>query len=77
MSWRRARGVILRLIRRRPLAALVGLVLAVPAVWVEFFTQVDAWWVDGAALIAGATGIALLWTAVTGIVPDWIDEGSG
>lgn len=74
---RRARGAILRLIRRRVLSAIVGLALAAPAVWVEFFSQVDAWWVDGLALVAGATGIALLWTAWTGVVPDWIDEGSG
>jgi len=71
---RRARGVVLRLIRRRRLAATVGLALALPAVWIEFFSRLDAWWVDGLALVAGATGIALLWTGVTGVVPDWIDE---
>jgi len=71
---RRARGAILRLIRRRRAAALAGVALAAPAVWVEFFSRIDAWWVDGLALVAGATVVALLWTAVTGVVPDWIDE---
>jgi hypothetical protein len=70
---RRARGAILRLIRRRVLSAILGLALVAPAVWIEFFSTIDAWWADGLALIAGATGIALLWTAWTGVVPDWTE----
>ena len=66
--------MILRLIRRRVAATLVGLALAVPAVWAEFFSSYEAWWIDGLALVAGATGVALLWTGVTGVVPDWIDQ---
>ena len=68
---------MLRLIRRRVAAALVGLGLLVPAVWAEFVGRYEAWWIDGLALIAGATGVALLWTSLTGVVPDWIDDGSG
>lgn len=70
---RRLRGRVLRLVRRRPLAIVVGLALAVPAVWVEFSGRFDAWWMDGIALVVGATGLALAWTGITGAAPDWID----
>jgi hypothetical protein len=46
-------------------------------VWIEFGSPrmlAGAWWADGAALVLGATGIALLWTALTGVSPDWIDD---
>ena len=49
-------------------------VLAAPAVWVEFFSRYEAWWIDGLALVAGATGVALCWTGLTGARPDWIDD---
>jgi hypothetical protein len=74
MFLRRARGVILRLVRRRALAIAAGLALAVPAIWIEFFSRYEAWWVDGLALVAGATGVALCWTGLTGPAPDWIEE---
>jgi hypothetical protein len=74
MMLRRARGVLLRLVRQRALAIGVGLALAVPAVWVEFFSPFEAWWVDGVALVALATGVALCWTGLTGARPDWVDE---
>ena len=74
MILRRARGALLRLVRRRALAVVAGLALAAPAVWVEFFSRYEAWWIDGLALVAGATGVALLWTGLTGVPPDWIDE---
>jgi hypothetical protein len=77
MILRRARGVLLRFVRNRALAIGVGLALAVPAAWLEFFSRYDAWWVDGLALVAGATGVALFWTGVAGARPDWVDEGSG
>jgi hypothetical protein len=70
----RARGVVLRLTRRRGSAILVGAALAVPAAWVEFSGRFDAWWVEGLALIVGATGIAFLWTGLTGIGPDWTED---
>jgi hypothetical protein len=73
MAYRRVRGWILRLVRRRPLAMAVGAALALPAAWVEFFSRYDAWWVDGLALVVGATGLALFWTGMTGLAPDWIE----
>ena len=70
---RRLRGALLRLVRRRSLAIAAGLALAIPAVWVEFFSRYEAWWLDGLALVAGATGAALCWAGLTGARPDWID----
>ena len=72
---RRMRGVVLRLVRRRALAIAIGVALAAPAAWVEFAGRYDAWWVEGLSLVVGATGLALLWTGLTGLGPDWIDEG--
>jgi len=73
---RRIRGLILRLVRRRAAAMAVGVALAGPAAWVEWGGRFDAWWVEGLALVAGATGLALLWTGITGAAPDWIDDGT-
>ena len=73
MALRRARGALLRLARRRPVAIAAGLLLAVPAAWVELFGRYDAWWIDGLALVFGATGIALMWTGITGASPDWTE----
>jgi hypothetical protein len=52
---------------------LCGAALLAPAAWLEFGSRYDAWWVDGLALVAGATGASLLWAAITGARPDWID----
>ena len=74
---RRTRGGLLRLARRRALAALVGAAFALPAAWIEFGSATvfaNAWWADGLALILGGTGIALLWTALVGVSPDWVDD---
>ena len=60
MALRRVRGAMLRLVRRRALAIAVGCVLAAPAVWAELFSRSDAWWIDGLALVSGATGLALI-----------------
>jgi hypothetical protein len=73
MAFRRARGAILRLVRRRRLAILVGVSLVIPAAWIQLSGRYDAWWVDGLSLVLGATGIAIVWTGVTGACPDWID----
>jgi len=73
MALRRARGALLRLVRRRPLAIGVGLALVVPAAWVELRGDV-VWWINGLALVAGASGLAVLWTGLTGPSPDWIDS---
>ena len=69
----RARGALLRLVRRRPIAVVVGVALAGPAAWLEFSGRYGAWWVDGLSLILAATGLALIWSGVFGVTPDWID----
>lgn len=75
MTLRRVRGLLLRLVRRRALAIAVGLALAVPAVWVEVSGRFSGWWVEGLALVVGATGVAIFWTGLTGLSPDWVDGG--
>jgi hypothetical protein len=75
MLLRRTRGMILRLVRRRALAIMVGLALALPAGWVELGGRDRVWWMEGLALIVGATGLAIFWTGLTGASPDWVDEG--
>jgi hypothetical protein len=73
MVLRRLRGSLLRLVRQRALAILVGLLLVAPALWLEFGPDVP-WWAGGAGLVLGATGLALLWTGLVGVRPDWIDR---
>jgi len=74
MSLRRGRGLLLRLVRRRALAVVIGAALIVPAAWIEFSGRYGVWWQDGLALVVGATGIAIFWTGLTGAAPDWIDD---
>ena len=69
----RIRGTLLRLARRRRLAITVGLLLIVPAAWVEFTTQNLPWWASGLALVGGATGLAILLIGVSGATPDWVE----
>ena len=57
------------------MAVAVGLALTIPAAWVEWTGRFAPWWAEGLALVSGATGVALIWTGLTGIAPDWIDEG--
>ena len=71
---RRVRGAVLRLVRRRALSALLGIVLAAPAAWVQFSGRFGVWWLEGLSLVAGATGLALIWTGIAGLGPDWIDD---
>ena len=68
---RRARGAMLRLVRRRLLSTIAGLVLVLPAAWLETRGRVDTWWVQGLTLALGAIGVALLWTGLFGLRPDW------
>ena len=71
---RRGRGLLLRFVRRRLLAAATGLALVVPAAWIEWGGAGEAsWWMSGVALVLGATGVALLWTGIAGLPPDYID----
>jgi hypothetical protein len=51
----------------------MGLLLAVPAGWVQFAGGSAPWWVHGLGLVALATGIALIWTGLTGEQPDWVE----
>jgi len=74
MALRRARGFVLRLVRRRAAAVVVGLALALPSAWLEFSGRYGSWWVDGLALVVGATGVAIFWTGLTGASPDWIED---
>ena len=71
---RRVRGAVLRLVRRRTLSAVLGFALAAPAAWVQFSGRFGVWWVEGLSLVAGATGLALIWAGIAGLGPDWIDE---
>ena len=71
---RRLRGIVLRLVRQRALALVVGLLLVMPAAWVQMAGRFDQWWVEGLTLVAGATGAALVWTGIVGVKPDWIDD---
>jgi len=75
MTLRRIRGFVLRLVRRRAVALAIGLALFIPSAWVEFSGRYGAWWQDGMALVGGATGIAIFWTGLTGVAPDWNEEG--
>ncbi len=74
MGLRRARGLLFRLVRRRTTSIVVGLVMAVPAAWMELSGRFDAWWVEGLSLVLVATGVALIWTGLAGVKPDWIDD---
>jgi len=74
MGLRRARGLLFRLVRRRTASIVVGLVMAVPAAWMELSGRFDAWWVEGFSLVLVATGIALIWSGLAGVKPDWIDD---
>lgn len=74
MTLRKLRGALLRLARRRRLAVAVGAALAGPSAWLELSGRIDAWWIEGLALVVGATGLALLWTGVVGVAPDWTDD---
>jgi hypothetical protein len=77
MALRRARGTLLRFVRRRPIAIVAGALLMASAGWLELSGRYDAWWVDGLGLVLAATGAAIFWTGLTGVRPDWVDETPG
>ena len=70
---RRGRGLLLRFVRRRFPALVVGAALMIAAGWLELSGRYDGWWVDGAALVLGATGAAIVWTGLFGVRPDYVD----
>ena len=51
----------------------IGLALILPAAWVELFASNAPWWLQGASLVVGATGLAIFWTGLTGPSPDWVE----
>jgi hypothetical protein len=51
----------------------IGLALIVPSAWVEFGAANASWWQEGLSLVVGATGLALFWTGLTGVSPDWVE----
>jgi len=51
----------------------VGAALAGPSAWLQFGGHLSNGWTEGLALVMLATGVALLWTGLTGVRPDWID----
>ena len=55
---------------------VLGLAMIVPSAYIQFGSRFDAWWLEGLSLVAGATGIALFWTGLTGVSPDWMDSES-
>jgi hypothetical protein len=71
---RRVRGRLLRLVLKRPAAITLGLCLLAPA---AYLTARDLPWesgaTDGAALILGATGAALVLAGAGGRRPDWVE----
>lgn len=72
---KRWRGAALRLALRRPVAIVVGGLLAVPAAIVTLGDFAwETWATDGLALVLGGTGAALLLAGLGGRRPDWIDE---
>lgn len=74
---KRARGWLLRAVLKRAPAVALGAMLSLPAVWLwrEDYSW-EAWYTDGFALVAGATGIALILAGIQGRRPEWIEPGS-
>jgi hypothetical protein len=69
---RRARGTLLRIALHRPLAVALGLGLLAPAIWVGMREyRWETWLSDGAVLVLGATGAALVLTGLSGRRADW------
>jgi hypothetical protein len=71
---KRARGWLLRLVLKRPVAIALGLALVTPSVWLLLQ---DLPWetpvTDGFGLVIGATGVAFLLAGIGGRRPDWIE----
>lgn len=64
----------MRAVLNRTRAVLIGAMLSLPAVWLWWKDYSwETWSTDGLALIAGATGIALILAGIGGRKPDWIE----
>ncbi len=71
---RRARGILLRLILNRPLAVCIGFVVAAPGAGLllrDFSWETPA--TEGAALLSVTTGIAIVWSGLSGRTADWVE----
>jgi hypothetical protein len=72
MRARRLRGYVLRLVLNRPLSIAVGCLIASPG---ALLLINDYAWetgvTDGLALLALATGVAIVWAGISGRQPDW------
>jgi hypothetical protein len=75
MGLGRARGAVLRLVRRRRAAVALGALMVAPTAWLQSSGAAPAWWIEGLAFVLGATGAAVIWAGLTGARPDWIDPG--
>jgi len=74
VGFRRTRGVVLRLARRRFAATVSGLALVGgSASLVLFDFSWESWLTDGFGLVLGATGVALVVAGLGGGRPDWVD----
>jgi hypothetical protein len=74
MALKRARGWLLRLILKRPVAIALGLLLVAPSAWL--LVQDLPWETpvtDGFGLVIGATGVAFLLAGIGGRRPDWVE----
>ena len=71
---RRARGILLRLILNRPLAVCVGLAVTAPGTMLllrDFAWETPT--TEGAALLSLTTGIAIIWSGLSGRTADWVE----
>lgn len=65
----------MRLVLNRPLAIGLGTALAAPAAaLVARDYEWESGMTDGLALVALATGVALVWSGISGRKPDWYDS---
>jgi len=71
---KRARGWLLRVVLKRPVAIALGVAFVTPSVWLLLQ---DLPWetpvTDGFGLVIGATGVAFLLAGIGGRRPDWIE----
>lgn len=74
VTLRRVRGTLLRVVRNRVLAVGVGAGMVLPAVWLRLDLRYASWWTEGVSLVLGATGLAVLYTGLFGVKPDWTDS---
>lgn len=74
--YRRARGIVLRLVRAPVTAVATGVALAAASgCLLTFDLTWESWVTDGLGLVLGGTGVALIVAGLGGRRPDWIDSG--